>query len=677
MIENTEINKIIKGLSVCNPVDIDRGYLLFTVDYAGKNGYDHLQIIGPIHDYVNGNIDGMTFYKKYSRFNNEKDASYVELCEKVVNEACSKAEEHNIKVYMWHHELYLPNDFKKVYPETINNYGDIEVSHPLVKDFLENKILDFFSTYPKMDGIILTLHETSIPLLKLKNQKLDKIERVKYVTKILYDTCKSLGKELIVRPFASIEEDYVAMTKAYEEISRDLMIMDKWTQFDWSLTMPSNPFFNKIKNNPLFIEADIFGEFFGKGRLPLMLSTHIANKFAYCKDFSPAGYVARIDRNGQIPFGDVNEVNINIMTAYLNGLNPQAAISEFFKEKYPDAAEEVRSLMEETEDILIKTIYINGYLFSQLSIFPTLNHCKNHYYFEMMHENYCIDSNEWYIPKNWSRGSLDDLLSEKQEAVASAEKLLGRLEMLKEKIEETEYKKLWIKFCNLKLVTKIWYLLAVVFMDYVKYFETNNEEYACSFEKNLKEMAYLSEQGKALLGDKFYCINGNRGQHDFVQDFMDEIRESFRLEKSAVNSIKSEENILDYIVCGGGMEGHRLQKEVNFSDTLVHEGEICRIPGNNKGAKWSAINAHGWFSYILSIKPNAKNLIKITLGSVGKQLDISIIIGEDTHIIREHIDGKKEFSFSYTEVEGKPSVRIRFDKISEHIPCVYTIKSYC
>lgn len=76
----------------------------------------------------------------------------------------------------------------------------MEVSHPIVKDFLENRIKDFFDAYPKMDGVVLTLHETKIPLLNLKNQKLDKIERVKFVTKTLYDACAKYGKELIVRP---------------------------------------------------------------------------------------------------------------------------------------------------------------------------------------------------------------------------------------------------------------------------------------------------------------------------------------------------------------------------------------------------------------------------------------------------------------------------------------------
>ena len=322
--------KIMKGISTLNPVDVEKEYFLYTVDYAISHGFDHYQLIGPIHDGIKGNIDGMTFSKKYSRFNGEKDAEYVNYCLDVVNEGLEKLAAAGVKTYMWHHELELPYGFNKAFPEALNDYGDIEVTHPVVKDYLENKISDFFEEYPKMDGIILTLHETKVPLLKLKNQKLTPTERVKYVTEILYRSCKALGKELIVRPFASIEEDYEMMTKAYEEISPELIIMDKWTQFDWSLCLPDNRFYAKIKNNPLFVEADIFGEFFGKGRLPLMLRSHIVNKFAYCEKFSPVGYVARIDRAGLDPFGEVNEVNLVIMHATLSGDDVDKRIDEFF-----------------------------------------------------------------------------------------------------------------------------------------------------------------------------------------------------------------------------------------------------------------------------------------------------------------------------------------------------------
>ena len=121
--------------------------------------------------------------------------------------------------------------------------------------------------------------------IRMNNNRDWFLEHKKDYVNTLYEPMKALGKELIVRTFASIEEDYQMMLDAYEQISTEMMVMDKWTQFDWSLTMPHNAFYNKIKNNPLFVEGDIFGEFFGKGRLPLMLKEHIGGKFDYCQKY--------------------------------------------------------------------------------------------------------------------------------------------------------------------------------------------------------------------------------------------------------------------------------------------------------------------------------------------------------------------------------------------------------
>lgn len=674
-------NKKIKGITVCNPVDNDKEYLLFTVDYAAKMGFNHMQIVGPIHDVVKGNIDGMTPYRKYNQFDITKNMDYVKYSIDAVNEACRRAKSYGIKVYQWHHELDLPTGFKEEYPEIVNNYGDVEVTHPRVKDFLEHKILDFFYTYPDMDGIILTLHETKIPLLKLKDQKLGKVERVKYVTQVLFDTCQKLGKELIVRPFASIEEDYVMMAKAYEEISTELLVMDKWTQFDWSLTMPHNAFYKKIEKNPLLVEADIFGEFFGKGHLPLMLKEHIAEKYNYCEEFMPQGYVARIDRSGRDSFDDVNEVNIIIMNAYLMGKNVEAEIDRFFHERYGAVAEEVKSVMESTENVLKKTIYTKGYYYSELSRFPTLNHSKNHFYFEMLRENYDIASEEWFIPQNWKRGSLEELHAEKQAAVLEADKLYERIVALEGKMDEAEYHKLWVKFMNLKLVTRIWERLFVTYRDYIEYFETFDDTYATNLEKDIETLRALKVLGVETLGEAFYCLNcgspspnNPKGLFDYIEDFCNCISESFQAEKKATINLKTEETLTDYIVCGGAMEGHRLQKEVNFSDTLVLDGALCRIPGNKRGMKWSSINAHGWFSYQVKVKPLEENEIHVIIGSIGEMLEARVTIGEKEYEIRENACDRKDLMFYYTPDEGCSFVRIRFDKISGYTPCVFEIK---
>lgn len=669
-----EKREMIRGISVCNPVDVKEDYFLFTIDYAIEKKITHVQLIGPIHDYVKGNIDGMTPYRKYSQFNDEKDMDYVNYCLDVVNKGCKKASEAGIKMYFWHHELDLPGSFAEVYPEVKNETDDIEVTHPIVKDFLENRVEDFFAAYPYMHGIILTLHETKVPLLKLKNQKLDKIERVKYVTQILYDTCKKLGKELIVRPFASLEEDYVMMTKAYESISTEMMIMDKWTQFDWSLCMPHNQFYNKIKNNPLFVEADIFGEFFGKGMLPLMLKKHITDKFEYCEGFKPAGYVARIDRAGRDPFGKVNQVNIDIMNACMQGEDVDAAADKFFEERYPGYAKEVSAIMENTEEILKKIIYLKGYYYSELSMFPHINHSKNHFYFEMMKKDYDIASNEWFIPKNWDRGTIESIIEEKDAAVKMSEEAYNKVLALEGKIGKTEYEDLWRKFANLKYVSLMWEKMTSIFINYVRFFETRDEKYEAVLENLLAEMERIDNEGAKLLGADYYCNAANSdlasGRSERAKKFIRHIRQSFANEKAITEKLEAE-GLTDFIVCGGGMEGHRLQKEVNFSDTYVEEDTIFRIPGTYRGAGFSAVNTHGWFSYEIKVKPNAENKIKVALSSMGDSIDIKVNIDGTEYTVNEKADGMKEFEFTYTG--DKDAIRIRFDRFTGNTPCVHWI----
>lgn len=677
VVQNQKNNKMIKGISVLNPVEIDREYFLFTIDYAIKNRYDHIQLIGPIHDSVKGNIDGMIWNRKYSQFNSTKDSGYVDKCLSVVNEGLEKASKAGIKTYFWHHELDLPLGFNAAFPETLNENGDIEVTNPIVKDYLENRLYDFFDDYPKMNGVILTLHETKVPLLKLKNQKLDAVGRVQYVTKILYETCKRLEKELIVRPFASVEEDYAMMVKAYEQISTSLIIMDKWTQFDWSLTLPSNKFYNKIKNNPLLVEGDIFGEYFGKGRLPLMLKKHIVEKVEYCKQFNPIGYCSRIDRNCKHPFGDINEVNLVIMHAAINGFDVDVAIKKFMFEKYGTLGEKIKEIMEKTENILRKIIYLQGYYFSELSLFPTLNHSKNHFYFEMMKDNYQIVSNEWFVPENWIRGDIEKVLEEKENAKNEASLLKVQILSFKDKMDEDEFEKLSIKFINLEFVAKIWYELTKVYMHYVRYFKDFDEYHEQKLYESLKNLSELNIEGKQVLGDKFYCVNGDDFSSGFnrielIDNFIAETKESFEYEKKVTKRMLTE-GLTDFVVCGGANEGHEIKKEVNFSDTLILNGELVRIPGNRKGMEWSTINAHGWFSYKININENKENKIIIAASNKQNLIDMKITIANDEYIIKEKAEGKNEYAFVYN-AGAENSVRVRIDRISNNTPCVYFIK---
>ena len=671
--------KRINGISVCNPVNLDRDHLLRTAEYAITHGVTHYQFIGPIHNPEVGNVDGMVLYRKYARFNNEKNEGYVRFCMDVVNEVCDKLSAAGVKTYMWHHELEVPEGFRDAYPEILNDDGDVEITHPLIRDFLVNKLEDFFAAYPKMDGLILTLHETRIPLLKLKNQKLDKIERVKYVTGILHDACKRLGRELIVRPFASIEEDYEMMTRAYEEISTDMVIMDKWTQFDWSLTLPTNAFFRKIRKNPLLVETDIFGEYFGLGILPIMLRDHIRKNFAYCEGFEPVGYVSRIDRAGYHSFGDVNEVNYRIMEACLEGRDVDEAINVFFAERYGEQGPAVRALMEDTEDIQRHIFNLQDYYFSEGSRFPALNHCKNHFYFEMMKEEHHLVSGEWFIPLGWQRGELAALLAEKQRTVDASARLLAQVRTLEGQLSPEDYAALLNKFLNLFYVARLWQTLLDVFIHYTKYFELESPSHERALHAALDRLLCLDDEARSQLGEQFYVWqlshNPSATYHtakEPVQSFVADVRENFSLEK-AQHARLCAENLTDFVICGGGYEGHKIMKEVNFSDTYLRPDGVCRIPGTYRGKAFSTVNAHGWFSYEIRVKPHEVNTIIVSAAGTNGHIDFDLTLGDACHAVRAIAQGRQEFAFTF-DAGDQDTLRVRFDRVTGYTPFIYEVK---
>jgi hypothetical protein len=141
-----------------------------------------------------------------------------------------------------------------------------------------------------------------------------------------------------------------------------------------------------------------------------------------------------------------------------------------------------------------------------------------------------------------------------------------------------------------------------------------------------------------------------------------------------VNELEKD-NPIDFIVCGGGNEGHELRKEVNFSDTLFLDGELVRIPGNRKGLDWSLINAHGWFSYNLKVRPNVENIIKIVVGGKTDKVNFKVTIADKEYFINQDNKGKNVIILKYKTRQDENSVRIQIDKISGHTPCIYTIET--
>ena len=215
-----------------------------------------------------------------------------------------------------------------------------------------------------------------------------------------------------------------------------------------------------------------------------------------------------------------------------------------------------------------------------------------------------------------------------------------------------------------------------VYIFYVKALE-NPKNFESKLNESLERLNAINNEGKTILDDRFYPLiadnlAGGTTKLDKIETFIEEIKTSYTAEKKALEN--TDKDLTDYIICGGALESHDLKKEVNFSDTLIYENELCRIPGNIKGLKWSGINAHGWFSYEIKVKPNCENTVNVLCGSVSGKLDVKITIDGVEKEIHEEIFGKKWLTFNYLEKAGKEKVEIRIDKISANVPLIFKVE---
>lgn len=114
------------------------------------------------------------------------------------------------------------------------------------------------------------------------------------------------------------------------------------------------------------------------------------------------------------------------------------------------------------------------------------------------------------------------------------------------------------------------------------------------------------------------------------------------------------------------------QKEVNFSDTYLRDDGIYRIPGTNRGKKFSSVNAHDWFSYEMKLRPNPYNTLIVVAEGTDSYIDFKLTVGDESIEISQKQKGINEFDFC--ETEGKDSIRIRLDRISSSTPDFYELK---
>lgn len=385
----------------------DYEWIVKCLDFMREEGYNTLIL------HRNDFIDLIVYPGKY--FGCKKDSyhsifeRYKEIYEKLytytptrrsgpyqrrafLKRVLHEASERNIDVYIENKELYFPDIILEFYPFLIKN-GKICANDAFWFEFTEVKYKEFFEEFPEVAGII-TAPATGESRISIKSNRCTceicrttpKEEWFRKLLASMYKPIHAAGKKLVVRDFVFDPQAHKEISKVMEELPEDVIISLKNTPHDYYPTFPENPRIGNVGRHKQWVEFDAMGQYFGWGIGIADLFRDYATRLRHAKEKGADGVIIRTDwesLDGHSAFGTLNLVNLYSMGRLSNDYMCDASVvydrflsSEGWYE--PSITQEQRAIvckwfgniLSKTWEITSKTVFIDGYVFSDSSLMP-------------------------------------------------------------------------------------------------------------------------------------------------------------------------------------------------------------------------------------------------------------------------------------------------------------------
>jgi len=249
--------------------------------------------------------------------------------------------------------------------------GKVAAYGPEFWQWMAGRYQKLLNALPEVDGIVITLTETKVPIDddNLVFSPLSPMERFRKMAQTIYDVLHPLNKQLILRTFTWIVEDYDWMLNAFRELPEDIIIMSKVNWGDWFQHYPSNPFIGKVAPQRQIIEFDLVGQYHGDTMVPWVYAEYIQQEMQYELSQNVTGVIARVDWSGHV-YGTANEFNAVAFSALAKDplLNLDQLWKQWAKEKYgAEAAPYVISALKRSNKYANLAFFTLGFKVLQMS----------------------------------------------------------------------------------------------------------------------------------------------------------------------------------------------------------------------------------------------------------------------------------------------------------------------
>lgn len=429
----------------------------------------------------------------------------------LVDDLAALAHQSGLEVVMWTHELHDV-------PAELMRDGRVNFDDDALWEWLQEKYRKVFQSCPSVDGIVLSLHETSSPVYD--DTKVDSIlpkaERVTKLVRQMYLVCHEAGKTLYVRTFAYMPDELQWLIEGLRAAPDDVRIMSKCVPHDWQPAYPDNPAIGAFPGKVQIVEFDLGQEYYGSNALPFDETGYLKKRLSHAVGRGCKGAVARIDRGKRHCLGTVNEFNLKAFSLLVS--DPYADLDGFWKEYCTEtygaeAAPYVERALRRTFDI-VKGMYLCfGYSFmSDHSRIPDHGYSQWILHF---HSNAkwdprkAIDHIRLLAP---DAVVIAQAMSEKDAARKLLDSSLADLSAAKEYLDEATYDKLYQPFARLDRCLSLWralldcYLWQKVFAGYP------TVDHRRIVQEKIEAVRSVAEQVEAAVGEDEFPDSAKRAR---------------------------------------------------------------------------------------------------------------------------------------------------------------------
>ncbi len=297
----------------------------------------------------------------------------------------ARASRAGMEVWIENIELTFPDELLEKKPELMIG-GRVCPSHPYWAEFLHAKYLDLARSYPGIRGVITSAGSpegrAALSQKKCACKRCAETDLASWYEGLLAPMHKALaesGMSLAVREFSYTAKHQAAIAEAVSKLPAGIIMCVKTTPHDFYPTFPDNPLIAKKSRNPIWIEYDTMGQFYGWGAFPCIMRDNIETRIRHAVAHNVEGVVLRVEWervNDWWSLDTPNRMNLRAAAAAAQGNHPTdiELLSVWLDEEGLAIAESDKLLLADflahTWDIVKKALYINDFVFNDSSRFP-------------------------------------------------------------------------------------------------------------------------------------------------------------------------------------------------------------------------------------------------------------------------------------------------------------------